>query len=262
VIQTAWGELEVADAHVHFFSPVFYQTLAEQKKPPQSTEEIGTALGWQIPESIEYLADRWAVELDNHGVDRTVAIGSVPGDVESVGFAADRHPRRFVPIVMVNPLLPGVDMRCQAALEEGLIQGIFLFPAMHRFSMHDDHVRSLLSIFRATPGSVVYVHCGMLSVGVRQKLGLSTAFDMRYSNPIDLHAVALDFASLPFIVPHFGAGYFREALMLADLCPNVYLDTSSSNRSTLPASSAKLWKCSGPSACSSAPTPPGSRAAG
>ena len=30
-------------------------------------------------------------------------------------------------------------------------------------------------------------------------------------------------------MPHFGAGYFREALMLADLCPNVYLDTSSSN---------------------------------
>jgi uncharacterized protein len=34
---------------------------------------------------------------------------------------------------------------------------------------------------------------------------------------------------VPVIVPHFGAGYFREALMLADLCPNVYLDTSSSN---------------------------------
>src|SRR5262249_23357226 len=32
-----------------------------------------------------------------------------------------------------------------------------------------------------------------------------------------------------FIVPHFGAGFFREALMLADLCPNVYLDSSSSN---------------------------------
>jgi len=32
-----------------------------------------------------------------------------------------------------------------------------------------------------------------------------------------------------FLIPHFGAGYFREALMLADLCPNVYLDTSSSN---------------------------------
>ena len=54
-------------------------------------------------------------------------------------------------------------------------------------------------------------------------------FDMRYSNPIDLHPVALLHPKLNFVVPHFGAGYFREALMLCDLCPNVYLDTSSSN---------------------------------
>jgi predicted TIM-barrel fold metal-dependent hydrolase len=52
---------------------------------------------------------------------------------------------------------------------------------------------------------------------------------MRFSNPVDLHAMALRYPALPFVVPHFGAGYFREALMLADQCPNVYLDTSSSN---------------------------------
>src|SRR5580704_18153493 len=69
----------------------------------------------------------------------------------------------------------------------------------------------------------------VLSVGVRKKLGLPSPFDMRYSNPLDLHAVALRHPGVRFIVPHFGAGYFREALMLADLCPNVYLDTSSSN---------------------------------
>jgi predicted TIM-barrel fold metal-dependent hydrolase len=68
-----------------------------------------------------------------------------------------------------------------------------------------------------------------LSVGVRKKLGLPSPFDMRFSNPIDLHAVALRYPHIRFIVPHFGAGYFREALMLCDLCPNVYLDTSSSN---------------------------------
>jgi predicted TIM-barrel fold metal-dependent hydrolase len=32
-----------------------------------------------------------------------------------------------------------------------------------------------------------------------------------------------------FVLPHFGAGFLREALMLADLCPNVLLDTSSTN---------------------------------
>jgi predicted TIM-barrel fold metal-dependent hydrolase len=63
----------------------------------------------------------------------------------------------------------------------------------------------------------------------RKKLGLSSPFDMRFSNPLDLHAIALDFPKLNFVVPHFGAGFFREALMLCDLCPNVHLDTSSSN---------------------------------
>src|SRR6185436_734378 len=66
--------------------------------------------------------------------------------------------------------------------------------------------------------------------GFRGRLGLASPFDMRFSNPIDLHAVALRFPQIRFVIPHFGAGYFREALMLADLCPNVYLDTSSSNR--------------------------------
>jgi predicted TIM-barrel fold metal-dependent hydrolase len=79
-------------------------------------------------------------------------------------------------------------------------------------------------------GLVVFVHCGALSVGFRKKLGLPSPFDMRYSNPLELHSIALRFASVRFIVPHFGAGLFREALMLADLCQNVFLDTSSSNR--------------------------------
>src|SRR5207237_10101472 len=68
-----------------------------------------------------------------------------------------------------------------------------------------------------------------LAVGSRRKLGLPSPFDMRFSNPIDLHAMALAYASVPFIVPHFGAGFLREALMVADLCPNVRFDTSSSN---------------------------------
>jgi hypothetical protein len=69
----------------------------------------------------------------------------------------------------------------------------------------------------------------VLSVGVRKKLGLPSLFDIRFGNPLDLHAVALAHPNVPVILPHFGAGLLREALMLADLCPNVWLDTSSSN---------------------------------
>jgi predicted TIM-barrel fold metal-dependent hydrolase len=41
--------------------------------------------------------------------------------------------------------------------------------------------------------------------------------------------VAASYPTVPIIIPHFGAGFFREALMVADLCPNVLLDSSSSN---------------------------------
>lgn len=109
------------------------------------------------------------------------------------------------------------------------MHAVCFFPAMHCYSMHDDRVAGLLEIAAARPHRAVFVHCGVLSVGVRKKLGLPSPFDMRFSNPLDLHGVALRYPQIRFIVPHFGAGYFREALMLCDLCPNVYLDTSSSN---------------------------------
>ena len=75
----------------------------------------------------------------------------------------------------------------------------------------------------------MFVHCGVLSVGVRRKLGLPAASSLRYGHPLDVRASPSTFPSLPIIVPHFGAGFFREALMLAEACPNVDLDTSSSN---------------------------------
>jgi uncharacterized protein len=100
---------------------------------------------------------------------------------------------------------------------------------MHRYPIQDDRVAELFDVAAETPGTAVFVHCGVLSVGVRRKLGLSSPFDIRFGNPLDLHAVALRYPQVPIIIPHFGAGLFREALMVADLCPNVLLDTSSSN---------------------------------
>jgi uncharacterized protein len=226
MMTTPWGEIEVSDAHVHFFSPPFFRSLAEQK----GSDDVASILGWEAPESSEYLADRWVVEMNHNNVGSAVLVASIPGDVESVGIALERHPERFHAVAMLNPLTPGADIRCANALSDGQINGIFLFPAMHRYSMEDHHVHSLLATVAGVRNAVVYVHCGMLSVGFRKKLGLHSPFDMRYSNPIDLHSVALAFPDVRFVIPHFGAGYLREALMVADLCPNIYFDTSSSNR--------------------------------
>jgi predicted TIM-barrel fold metal-dependent hydrolase len=233
MIETPWGSLAVADAHIHFFSHRFFASLAEQKGVP--ADQLAPLLRWQLPaEDPQQLADAWVHELDKYGVAKASLIASVPGDGESVVAAVSRHPERFYGYMMVNPVAlnqgaPASLAKVSAALDSGHIHALCFFPAMHRYSMHDDRVTALLELLAAHARCAAFVHCGVLSVGVRKVLGLPSLFDMRYSNPIDLHEVAMRFSQLRFVVPHFGAGYLREALMLCDLCPNVHLDTSSSN---------------------------------
>ena len=233
-MQSPWGEIGIADAHVHFFSHGFFSALAAQVSArggvPATVESIANTLGWQAPSrEPEALASVWIAELDRRGVQRAALIASVPGDEASVAAAVHSHPDRFYGYFMVDPTAPGAVDRVRAALDGGHLHCICLFPAMHRYSIQDERVRALLDVAVAHSGAAIFVHCGVLTVGVRAKLGLPSPFDMRFSNPIDLHAVALTYPKLRFIIPHFGAGYFRETLMLCDLCPNVYLDTSSSN---------------------------------
>ena len=227
-MDSPWGALQVNDAHVHFFSHRFFSGLAGQKKAQLPT--LGPLLGWDLPpEAPEDLAATWVGELDRRGVNKAGLIASIQGDADSVIAAVRKFPRRFYGYVMVDPTAPEAVPQCQQMLASGHIHCLCFFPAMHRYSMHDDRVSVLLDLAATHPHVAAFVHCGVLSVGVRKKLGLPSHFDMRYSNPLDLHEVALRYPTLRFIVPHFGAGFLREALMLCDLCPNVYLDTSSSN---------------------------------
>ena len=101
---------------------------------------------------------------------------------------------------------------------------------MHHVPLDDPRVaRVSWKSSAAQPGTAVFVHCGVLSVGVRAKLGLPSRFDLRLGNPLASRGLRLRYPRLPFIVPHFGAGMLREALMAADACANIHLDTSSSN---------------------------------
>ena len=221
----------ICDAHVHFFSPGFFDALGAQKGLPADgrIDAVSAALGWDAPASMAALADRWRDALDAAGVARAALIASVPGDEASVAAAVAAHPSRFVGFYMLDPTRDDAVDRAAWAAEHGL-RGICLFPAMHRYALHGAETARVFDLAAATPGTAVFVHCGVLSVGARARLGLPSRFEMRFGNPLHLQGLALAHPYVPVIIPHFGAGLFREALMLADVCPSVYLDTSSSNR--------------------------------
>jgi predicted TIM-barrel fold metal-dependent hydrolase len=230
-MQTPWGDLQVRDAHAHLFSYSFFEALrAQQPEPDASVEALVARLGWRTPprDNAE-LAAVWEAELDRHGVASSVLMASIPGDEAAASEAVRARPARFHGFFMFNPREAKSTARAGHAFDALGLRGLCLFPAMQRYSIQDETLTPLFEIASRRPGAVVFVHCGVLTVGVRKKLGLPSRFDMRASNPLDLHRIAMEYPQLNFVIPHFGAGFFREALMLGDLCPNVHLDTSSSN---------------------------------
>lgn len=232
-MQTPFGDIPVFDAHAHFFSHRFFQGLLEPIKgrigggDPYAA--MGKELNLELPEPDPgKLAARWVGEMDSHGVERAVLMASAVGDEESAAVAAKAFPERISGYFMLDPTKPDAAVRTRRALKELGLRGIALFPAMHHFSAADERVWPIYAA-AAEHRAVVFVHCGLLKIAIRDRLGLPSRFDMRYGNPLDLHKAAKEFSQVTFQVPHFGCGFFREALMLGELCGNVYLDTSSSN---------------------------------
>ena len=219
----------INDAHCHFFSTAFFEALARQRGGEKGAA-LCAELAWDDPGTPEALATRWVRELDAHDVDRAALIASVPGDEQSVAAAAAYHPDRIVGMFMLDPSADGAVDRVQHAVTALGLRGVCLFPAMHGVRLDDPRTHAVAAAAAEQPGTVVFVHCGMLSVGVRARLGLPSQFDLRLGQPLDLQKVAQAFPSVPFIIPHFGGGLFRETLMLGQACPNVHVDTSSSNR--------------------------------
>ena len=220
----------INDCHCHFFSNRFFDLLASERaeRSENAADQIVEDLGWDAPGSPAELSNRWVQELDKNQVKRAALIASAPGDQESVAAAVAEHPERFVGFFMVDPTQEGALERVQWSIVELGLRCVCLFPAMHHYRVWDEQIIKIFEVAALLNGAV-FVHCGVLSIGVRNKLGLPSRFAMDLSSPLHLHSVALTFPDLPIIIPHFGAGFLRETLMVADLCPNIHLDTSSSN---------------------------------
>ncbi len=233
---TPWGDLEVFDAHTHFFSHRFFTTLISQS-PALSQEadpmaRVAALTGWTMPPTDSAaLAATWQAELNRQQVAGAMLMASVPNDEDSIAAAVAAFPARILGGFFLDPTKPDAETRARRAFDELGLRVVCLFPAMFHFSMAECvGARAVVALASERPGTAVLVHCGALSVGARKKLGLPSKFDLRFGNPLELYKLAAEFPATNFIIPHFGAGLFRETLMLADLCPNVFLDTSSSTK--------------------------------
>jgi predicted TIM-barrel fold metal-dependent hydrolase len=228
--------MRVIDIHTHFFSRAFFDTLARLapglESPEDKLKDLVEKTGIDLPpKKVAEHVDRWMGELDKYGVDHMVTFASLAEEASSVARAVKLSDGRLSACVLVNPRTPGTEQELWSLLTDNGFIGALLFPAMHHYRISG---REAQHVFRELDdlGGLAFVHCGLLTVAMRDHLGLRRPYDISYANPLDIIPAAYAAPRAHFIIPHFGAGFFRETLMAGSQCTNVYVDTSSSHRWT------------------------------
>jgi uncharacterized protein len=191
---------------------------AYSRRWSDSLASRGEATPESQPPDVRTVAARWAAAFDGAGIERGVFFTSPDYHDDLLTFISfDRV--RFVGYTTFNPTNRANADLLRRQVDEHGVRGLKLYPMSQRFRVDDEACDAVYEVCRAANIPVI-IHFG---------ISIDATHDLRCGNPIDLAGPALRYPSVNWIIPHFGAGFLREALMVAAQYRNVYIDTSSSN---------------------------------
>ena len=225
-------ELNVIDFHTHF--PVANVAGPKRKATHPLLAEYARSRGERMrkehatlpaepsaktDEEIDVFADRWAEQIVHHRLRRVVFVTGRDNDLLSRIVA--RHPDKFAGLAH-HKLEPGGEVELKRAVDDLGLRGYKLLAPLTNYAFEDPRLRPIWE-FCAERSLPVLIHFGFLGRGG------GVVHHPRMS-PLTLYEVARDFPEIPFVIPHFGAGYWRELLALCWSLPNIHVDSSGSNQ--------------------------------
>lgn len=221
----------IIDSHVHLITARMIRDAAKRYdkiRPGLLDRVVHGGKKLVNPEFIKFLNDTsipgfarmWEKELDANGVDHAIFLPISGSSLEQLDQFVALNSARFSAYVLPeNPVAKNAAGQFARHVRTGRFRGIKLYPPIQLMSVADER---LFPIYEKAGelGAPVLIHFGVTHAPVT---------DYRFANPLDLQLPSKIFPDTNFIIAHFGAGFFREVLMLGYHAENIYVDTSGTN---------------------------------
>ena len=166
-------------------------------------------------------AERWVADMDAKGLSRVNFV--MGGGNDNLAEIVSWHPERFTGMAHHSVWEDGAAEELERAVRELGLKGFKIIASSQQRPIDDKAAYPVWEMAENLEVPVL-IHFGVLGGGG------GPAYDLRNMNPLTLWRVCSDFPTLNFVIPHFGACYWRELLQLCWQCPSVHVDTSGSNQ--------------------------------
>ncbi|HZD38521.1 MAG TPA: amidohydrolase family protein [Actinomycetes bacterium] len=157
-------------------------------------------------------------------VDAEASTGIPPVPNEEVAEAARAHPDVLIPFASVDPARGRAGaLQARRLVAEHGIRGFKLHPNVQEFHPNDRAAYVLYEAIQELGVPLVF-HTGQTGIGAGVRGGGGVR--LKYSNPMLVDDVAVDFPDLPIILAHPSFPWQDEALAVATHKPLVHIDLS------------------------------------
>jgi predicted TIM-barrel fold metal-dependent hydrolase len=176
-----------------------------------------------IPEIVTYYRERnLACVLFTVDLESTTGFTRVPN--EEVAEAAAANPDVLIPFASIDPAKGKMGAReARHLIEDYGVRGFKFHPSLQEFYPNDRGAYVLYEVI-AEAGLPAIFHTGHSGIGTGMRGGGGVR--LKYSNPIYLDDVAVDFPDMPIIMAHPSFPWQDEALSVCLHKPQVYIDLS------------------------------------
>jgi predicted TIM-barrel fold metal-dependent hydrolase len=216
-------QLTALDVHVHA------EVTADGRDPmpPERRAAVSAYFkGAQLPSLAEiaayYRERRMACVVFT--VDAEAATGFPPVPNDEIAQAAADHPDVLIPFGSIDPARGRAGVReAHRLVREAGVRGFKLHPSVQEFFPNDRVAYPLYEACQELRVPVL-IHTGLTGIGSGMPGGGGVR--LKYSNPMSIDDVAVDFPDLTIIMAHPSFPWQDEALAVATHKAGVYIDLS------------------------------------